>query len=171
MNGHYHRSKRGGGEWEFFDLPSSGPSSILSARAKNTLNIQSEALQLQAYRTVPGAGCQLGLVRVKNPQCRTPHQGTESLRLHRRRYPAAASGASVTHVDAQGHGRLGKGKRPLLRLWARLLIRWIVDDCVKFVEREIRRGNHYDGIIMDPPSYGRGPRVGKSGKSKRPFTR
>ena len=37
-------------------------------------------------------------------------------------------------------------------------IRWSVDDCVKFVEREIRRGNHYDGIIMDPPSYGRGPK-------------
>ena len=37
-------------------------------------------------------------------------------------------------------------------------IRWLVDDCVKFVEREIRRGNHYDGIIMDPPSYGRGPK-------------
>ena len=37
-------------------------------------------------------------------------------------------------------------------------IRWIVDDCMKFVEREIRRGNHYDGIIMDPPSYGRGPK-------------
>ena len=37
-------------------------------------------------------------------------------------------------------------------------IRWIVDDCVKFVERESRRGNHYDGIIMDPPSYGRGPK-------------
>jgi 23S rRNA (cytosine1962-C5)-methyltransferase len=37
-------------------------------------------------------------------------------------------------------------------------IRWIVDDCVKFVERELRRGNHYDGIIMDPPSYGRGPK-------------
>ena len=36
-------------------------------------------------------------------------------------------------------------------------IRWIVDDCKKFVEREIRRGNRYDGIIMDPPSYGRGP--------------
>ena len=36
-------------------------------------------------------------------------------------------------------------------------IRWLVDDCVKFVEREIRRGNKYDGIIMDPPSYGRGP--------------
>ena len=37
-------------------------------------------------------------------------------------------------------------------------IRWIVDDCVKFVERELRRGNHYDAIIMDPPSYGRGPK-------------
>ena len=37
-------------------------------------------------------------------------------------------------------------------------IRWIVDDCMKFVEREIRRGNHYDAIIMDPPSYGRGPK-------------
>ena len=37
-------------------------------------------------------------------------------------------------------------------------IRWIVDDCVKFVEREIRRGNRYDAIIMDPPSYGRGPK-------------
>ena len=37
-------------------------------------------------------------------------------------------------------------------------IRWIVDDCVKFVEREIRRGNHYDAVIMDPPSYGRGPK-------------
>ena len=37
-------------------------------------------------------------------------------------------------------------------------IRWLVDDCVKFAEREIRRGNHYDAIIMDPPSYGRGPK-------------
>ena len=37
-------------------------------------------------------------------------------------------------------------------------VRWIVDDCQKFVEREIRRGNHYDAIIMDPPSYGRGPK-------------
>ncbi len=37
-------------------------------------------------------------------------------------------------------------------------IRWLIDDCVKFAEREIRRGNHYDAIIMDPPSYGRGPK-------------
>ena len=71
---------------------------------------------------------------------------------------AAEAGASVTHVDAS------KG----MVTWAKenahssglsdAPIRWIVDDCVKFVEREIRRGNHYDAIIMDPPSYGRGPK-------------
>ncbi len=45
-------------------------------------------------------------------------------------------------------------------------IRYLVDDCVKFVEREIRRGNHYDAIIMDPPSYGRGPK-GEIWKNRR----
>ena len=67
------------------------------------------------------------------------------------------AGAEVTHVDAS------KG----MVQWARdnakasgmddLPVRWLVDDCVKFVQREQRRGNTYDGIIMDPPSYGRGP--------------
>ena len=70
---------------------------------------------------------------------------------------AAAAGASVCHVDA-ARGMVA---------WARenaassglsdAPIRWIVDDCAKFVEREIRRGRKYDAIIMDPPSYGRGP--------------
>ena len=41
---------------------------------------------------------------------------------------------------------------------AKAPVRWLVDDCVKFVEREIRRGNTYDAVIMDPPSYGRGPK-------------
>ena len=52
-------------------------------------------------------------------------------------------------------------------------IRWIVDDCVKFVEREIRRGNHYDAIIMDPPSYGRGPKgeIWKIEESIHPFVK
>ncbi len=52
---------------------------------------------------------------------------------------------------------MGKGKCSIFRITDRP-IRWLVDDCVKFVEREIRRGNHYDAIIMDPPSYGRGPK-------------
>jgi len=71
---------------------------------------------------------------------------------------AAAAGASVCHVDAskgmvtwakENAVSSGLGDKP---------IRWLVDDCVKFVEREIRRGNKYDAIIMDPPSYGRGPK-------------
>ena len=70
---------------------------------------------------------------------------------------AAAAGASVCHVDAakgmvawakENARSSGLGDAP---------IRWIVDDCAKFVEREIRRGRQYDAIIMDPPSYGRGP--------------
>ena len=69
----------------------------------------------------------------------------------------AAAGASVCHVDAS------KGMVAAAKENARLSglesaqIRYIVDDCKKFIEREIRRGNKYDGIIMDPPSYGRGP--------------
>ena len=69
----------------------------------------------------------------------------------------ASAGASVCHVDA------AKGMVNWARENARASglenrpIRWIVDDCAKFVEREIRRGRRYDAIIMDPPSYGRGP--------------
>lgn len=67
------------------------------------------------------------------------------------------AGASVTHVDAskgmvqwarENAAASGLSDRP---------VRWLVDDCLKFVQREARRGSRYDGIIMDPPSYGRGP--------------
>ena len=70
---------------------------------------------------------------------------------------AAAAGASVCHVDAaKGMVSWGKENARCSGLADRP-IRWIVDDCAKFVEREIRRGHKYDAIIMDPPSYGRGP--------------
>jgi len=70
---------------------------------------------------------------------------------------AAKAGASVCHVDAsKGMVQAAKENASLSGL-ADAPIRYIVDDCKKFVEREIRRGNKYDGIIMDPPSYGRGP--------------
>ena len=69
----------------------------------------------------------------------------------------AAAGASVVHVDAsRGMVEQAKENARLSGLEDRP-IRYIVDDCMKFVEREGRRGNFYDGIIMDPPSYGRGP--------------
>lgn len=71
---------------------------------------------------------------------------------------AAAAGAAVTHVDAsKGMVTWAKENAAASGL-SDAPIRWLVDDCVKFVEREIRRGNAYDGIIMDPPSYGRGPK-------------
>ena len=69
----------------------------------------------------------------------------------------AKAGAQVCHVDAskgmvawakENAAASGLADRP---------VRWLVDDCMKFVQREQRRGNHYEGIIMDPPSYGRGP--------------
>ena len=70
---------------------------------------------------------------------------------------AAKAGASVVHVDA-AKGMVAQAKEnAVLSGLADAPIRYIVDDCKKFVEREIRRGNKYDAVIMDPPSYGRGP--------------
>lgn len=69
----------------------------------------------------------------------------------------ANAGAKVCHVDAsKGMVQWAKENAAVSGLSDKP-VRWIVDDCVKFVQREIRRGNKYDGIIMDPPSYGRGP--------------
>ena len=70
---------------------------------------------------------------------------------------AAKAGASVCHVDAaKGMVQWGKENAEVSGV-REAPIRWIVDDCAKFVEREIRRGHSYDAIVMDPPSYGRGP--------------
>lgn len=70
---------------------------------------------------------------------------------------AADAGASVTHVDAsKGMVQWAKENAAASGLES-CPVRFLVDDCLKFVQRETRRGNRYDGIIMDPPSYGRGP--------------
>ncbi len=67
------------------------------------------------------------------------------------------AGASVTHVDASKGMVLWAKENAEASGLADKPVRWLVDDCKKFVEREIRRGNKYDAIVMDPPSYGRGP--------------
>lgn len=69
----------------------------------------------------------------------------------------AAAGAQVCHVDAAKAMVARARENAALSGLADKPVRWIVDDCKKFVERELRRGSRYDGIIMDPPSYGRGP--------------
>lgn len=70
---------------------------------------------------------------------------------------AAAAGAEVCHVDAARGMVAWARENAQSSGLAEKPIRWIVDDCAKFVEREIKRGRRYDAIIMDPPSYGRGP--------------
>ncbi|MBQ4085657.1 MAG: class I SAM-dependent methyltransferase, partial [Clostridia bacterium] len=69
----------------------------------------------------------------------------------------AAAGAHVTQVDAAKGMVSWAGDNRRLSKIDETRVRWIVDDALKFVEREARRGNHYDGLLMDPPSYGRGP--------------
>ena len=130
MNGHYHRSAKGGGEWEFFDLPQEWTnwdwfSQLIKAETDQGREIK--VLNLFAYT----GGATLA---------------------------AAAAGAHVTHVDASKGMVTWAKENAISSGLGDAPIRWLVDDCVKFVEREIRRGNHYDAIIMDPPSYGRGPK-------------
>ena len=71
---------------------------------------------------------------------------------------AAASGAMVTHVDASKKSVSWARENQALSRLAEKPVRWIVDDAIKFVEREARRGAKYDGIVLDPPKFGRGPK-------------
>ena len=157
-NGHYHRSKKGGGEWEFFSLPEQwsicyplcgGKQLTFNLKPfsfKHTGLFPEQAANWDWFgRLIQNAGRPVKVLNL------FAYTGGATL-------AAAASGAAVTHVDAS-KGMVGWAKENARSSGlSEAPIRWIVDDCVKFVEREIRRGNHYDGIIMDPPSYGRGPK-------------
>ncbi|HEX8991261.1 MAG TPA: class I SAM-dependent methyltransferase [Anaerolineales bacterium] len=71
---------------------------------------------------------------------------------------AASAGARVTHVDASRKSVAWARENQVLSGLEDKPVRWIVDDALKFVEREGRRGARYDGIILDPPKFGRGPK-------------
>ena len=154
-NGHYHRSSKGGGEWEFHSLPEEWQIAYtplsLSFRLKpfsfkHTGLFPEQAANWDWFSALIKAADRP--VKVLNLFAYT---GGATL-------AAARAGASVTHVDAsKGMVTWAKENAAVSGL-SDAPIRWLVDDCVKFVEREIRRGNHYDAIIMDPPSYGRGPK-------------
>lgn len=154
-NGHYHRSSRGGGEWEFHGLPeewqiSYGPLS-LSFRLKpfsfkHTGLFPEQAANWDWFSALIRSAKRP--VKVLNLFAYT---GGATL-------AAARAGASVTHVDASKGMVTWARENAVVSGLADAPIRWLVDDCVKFVEREIRRGSRYDAIIMDPPSYGRGPK-------------
>ena len=154
---HYHRSDKGGGSWEFFTkLPDRWVMNYKNLRFyvrptgfKHTGLFPEQATNWDWMTGLVSERVKQGReVRVLNLFAYT---GGATL-------AAAAAGASVTHVDAsKGMVTWAKENAAASGL-ADAPIRWLVDDCVKFVEREIRRGNHYDAIIMDPPSYGRGPK-------------
>ena len=153
MNGHYHRSTKGGGEWEFFGLPEQWSISYKSL----TFNLKPFSFKHTGLFPEQAANWDWfsKLIREADRPIKVlnlfAYTGGATL-------AAAAAGASVTLVDAS-KGMVGWAKENAVSSGlGDAPIRWIVDDCVKFVEREIRRGNHYDGIIMDPPSYGRGPK-------------
>ena len=158
-NGHYHRSAKGGGNWEFFSLPETWPIRY------GDLTFQLKPFHFKHTGLFPEQA-------VNWDWCSERIRREVSVRPADRPFKvlnlfaytggatlaAAAAGAAVTHVDAskgmvswarENAAVSGLGSAP---------IRWLVDDCMKFVEREIRRGNTYDAILMDPPSYGRGPK-------------
>ncbi len=153
MNGHYHRSNKGGGEWEFFDLPKEWSIqyrdltfNLKPFSFKHTGLFPEQATNWDWFSAlIKNAGRPVKVLNL------FAYTGGATL-------SAAKAGAHVTHVDAsKGMVNWAKENAASSGL-SDAPIRWLVDDCGKFVEREIRRGNKYDAIIMDPPSYGRGPK-------------
>lgn len=152
-HGHYHRSDKGGGKWDFKKkIPESWLISykelkfnIRPTGFKHTGLFPEQAVNWEFMdNAIRSAGRPINVLNL------FAYTGGATL-------ACAAAGATVCHVDAS------KG----MVQWARdnaessglseKPIRWIVDDCEKFVTREIKRGRRYEAIIMDPPSYGRGP--------------
>ena len=171
LNAHYHRSNRGGGEWEFFDLPDQWSISY------RDLTFQLKPFSFKHTGLFPEQAVNWDWMIEKIKERKEKAPGLEIKVLNLFAYTggatlaAASAGASVTHVDAsKGMVQWAKENARSSHL-EDAPIRWLVDDCVKFAEREIRRGNHYDAIILDPPSYGRGPKgeIWKIEESVYPF--
>ena len=154
----YHRSNQGGGEWEYRRrLPEKWKISCGEGEDKLTLIVSPTGFKHTGV--FPEQAVNWDWCSERNREAGRPvkvlnlfaYTGGATL-------AAASAGASVTHVDAsKGMVTWAKENAAASHL-EDAPVRWLVDDCVKFVEREIRRGNKYDGIIMDPPSYGRGPK-------------
>ena len=160
INAHYHRSSNGGGEWEFFDLPDTWKIKYdLSKDNKIVFNLKPFSFKHTGVFPEQAVNWKwmYNLITDKNIE----HNSFNVLNLFAYTGGAtmacALTGANVTHVDAS-KGMVNWAKENAMSSSIPSdKIRWIVDDCKKFVEKEIRRGKFYHGIILDPPSYGRGP--------------
>ena len=152
-NAVYHRSAQGGGQWEYkrkmpekWQIQYDGFKMVVSPTGfKHTGVFPEQAVNWDAYKQlIENANRPISVLNLFG------YTGGASL-------ACAAAGAAVCHVDAsKGMVAWGRENAQISGLGDKP-IRWIVDDCAKFVAREIRRGVQYDAIIMDPPSYGRGP--------------
>ena len=149
----YVRSNSGGGHWTDHNLPERW-----QIRYKDYLTFNVKPMNFKHTGVFPEQAANWDFIREKVANANRPvrvlnlfaYSGGATL-------AAAAGGAEVYHVDAS-KGMVAWAKENAVASGvADKQVRWLVDDCKKFVEREIRRGNKYDGIVMDPPSYGRGP--------------
>ncbi len=183
-NAHYLRSAKGGGEWQFFDLPETWELQYtLGTKQEDilpsdiTFHLKPFAFKHTGVFPEQAANWELSYSLIKKRIAAQPDHPVKVLNLFAytggATLAAAAAGADVTHVDAsKGMVAWAKENAASSNLQD-AHIRWLVDDCRKFVERELRRGNSYDAIIMDPPSYGRGPKgeIWKIEESIYPFVR
>lgn len=161
----YHRSSTGGGRWEIRSLPESW-----LLHYKDDLTFHVKPMNFKHTGVFPEQAANWDYIREKVEGAGRPvrvlnlfaYSGGATL-------AAAAGGAEVWHVDAaKGMVAMAKENAAASGLADRP-IHWIVDDCGKFIQREIRRGRKYDGVIMDPPSYGGGPPA-RFGRWRRIFT-
>lgn len=156
-HGIYRRSKSGGGSWVVSNMPADWNIHYKDLTFKlRPMGFKHTGLfpeQAVNWDWFSGILCR---AQEKDPNCK-PKVLNLFAYTGGATAAAAKAGAAVCHVDAS-KGMVNAAKENLrLSGLGEAPVRYIVDDCRKFVEREIRRGNKYDGIIMDPPSYGRGP--------------
>ena len=148
----YCRSKSGGGHWDIYSLPESWKINY------KDLTFQIKPMNFKHTGIFPEQATNWDFMRSLIEKADRPIKVLNLFAYTGGATMACAkAGASVVHVDAsKGMVQWAKENAALCGVADRP-IRYLVDDCMKFVEREIRRGNVYDGIVMDPPSYGRGP--------------
>ncbi len=158
VDGIYHRSSKGGGEWENISMPDVWQISYtFTDKVKLLFNLKPFAFKHTGIFPEQAANWEWSreLIKAANRPIRVlnlfAYTGAASL-------ACASVGAEVTHLDAsKGMVNWAKENAVSSKL-DKAPIRWLFDDCTKFVQREIRRKNKYDVVIMDPPSYGRGPK-------------
>lgn len=165
LNGHYHRSDKGGGEWEIFDLPEEWTIHYPLSSINKEMTFHLKPFKFKHTGVFPEQAVNwewFSSIIINGAAEKNPEREIKVLNLFAytggATIASALAGASVTHVDASKGMVTWAHENANSSSLADAKIRWLVDDCTKFVEREIRRGNKYDGIIMDPPSYGRGPK-------------